>query len=143
MDQRDRSSCRLPAETPRPILSAPCLLVMLRKRLGHRFRISRQQPSLHPLEPSRRAPRPIAPQLSRPARHHPRMPSEVSFVPTFPQCSPPSLLTTAACGGLRSTPDCRPRRTSLHLSYSYAPPCGPAQDPNRTYFPPRAWPTRI
>src|SRR4030088_2242574 len=47
-------------------------------------------------------------------------------VPTFPQRSPPSLLTTAACGGLRSTPDCRPRRTSLHLSYSYAPPCGPA-----------------
>src|SRR2546428_6750868 len=47
-------------------------------------------------------------------------------VPTFPQRSPPSLLTTAACGGLRSTPDCRPRRTFLHLSYSYAPPCGPA-----------------
>jgi hypothetical protein len=37
--------------------------------------------------------------------------------------------------GLRSTPDCRPRRTYLHLSYSYAPPCGPAllvtQDPLR------------
>jgi hypothetical protein len=31
-------------------------------------------------------------------------------VPTFPQRSPPSLLTTAACGGLRSTPDCRTRR---------------------------------
>src|SRR5258708_4536285 len=44
----------------------------------------------------------------------------------FPQRSPPSLLTTAACGGLRSTPDCRPRRTYLHLSYSYAAPCGPA-----------------
>src|SRR6202023_374135 len=28
-----------------------------------------------------------------------------------------SLLTTAACGGLRSAPDCRPRRTFLHLSY--------------------------
>jgi hypothetical protein len=27
-------------------------------------------------------------------------------VPTFPQRSPSSLLTTAACGGLRSTPDC-------------------------------------
>src|SRR6202023_3087788 len=39
---------------------------------------------------------------------------------------PPSLLTTAACGGLRSTPDCRPRRALLHLSYSYAAPCGPA-----------------
>jgi hypothetical protein len=40
---------------------------------------------------------------------------------TFPQHSPSSLLTTAACGGLRSTPDC------------YAAPCGPAllvtQDP--------------
>src|SRR4030088_2221320 len=59
-----------------------------------------------------------------------------NLVPTFPQRSPPSLLTTAACGGLRSTPDCRPRRAFLHLSYSYAPPCGPAllvtQDPNRT-----------
>ena len=39
----------------------------------------------------------------------------------FPQCSPPWLLTTAACGGLRSTPDCRPRRAYLHLSYSSAP----------------------
>src|SRR6202011_5037770 len=43
-----------------------------------------------------------------------------NLVPTFPQRSPPSLLTTAACGGLRSTPDCRPRRAFLHLSYSYA-----------------------
>src|SRR5229473_3452059 len=42
-------------------------------------------------------------------------------VPTFPQRSPPSLLTTTACGGLRSTPDCRPRRALLHLSYSCAP----------------------
>src|SRR5712672_3203942 len=46
------------------------------------------------------------------------------------------LLTTAACGGLRSAPDCRPRRTFLHLSYSYAPPCGPAllvtQNPTTT-----------
>jgi hypothetical protein len=49
-----------------------------------------------------------------------------NLVPTFPQRSPPSLLTTAACGGLRSTPDCRTRRAFLHLSYSYAPPCGPA-----------------
>ena len=47
-------------------------------------------------------------------------------VPAFPQRSPPWLLTTAACGGLRSTPDCRPRRTFLHLSCSYAAPCGPA-----------------
>src|SRR3981081_36764 len=58
-----------------------------------------------------------------------------NLVPTFPQRSPPLLLTTAACGGLRSTPDCRPRRAFLHLSYSYAPPCGPAilvtQDPTR------------
>ena len=56
-----------------------------------------------------------------------------NLVPAFPQRSPPSLLTTAACGGLRSTTDCRPRRATLHLSYSYASPCGPAllvtQDP--------------
>src|SRR6267154_1249897 len=60
-----------------------------------------------------------------------------NLVPAFPQRSPPSLLTTAACGGLRSTPDCRPQRALLHLSYSCAPPCGPAvlvtQDPNRTW----------
>jgi hypothetical protein len=59
-----------------------------------------------------------------------------NLVPTFPQRSPPSLLTTAACGGLRSASDCRPRRTYLHLSYSYASPCGPAllvtQDPTAT-----------
>jgi hypothetical protein len=42
-------------------------------------------------------------------------------VPTFPQRSPPSLLTTAACGGLRPAPDCRTRRALLHLSYSSAP----------------------
>ena len=36
----------------------------------------------------------------------------------FPQRSPPWLLTTAACGGLRPAPDCRPRRAHLHLSYS-------------------------
>src|ERR1700731_4488645 len=60
-----------------------------------------------------------------------------NLVPTFPQRSPPSLLTTAACGGLRSTPYCRPRRAFLHLSYSYAAPCGPAllvtQCHNRTH----------
>jgi hypothetical protein len=49
-----------------------------------------------------------------------------NLVSAFPQRSPPSLLTTAACGGLRSTPDCRSRRAILHLSYSYASPCGPA-----------------
>src|SRR6202008_1831040 len=42
-------------------------------------------------------------------------------VPAFPQRSPPSLLTTAARGGLRPAPDCRPRRALLHLSYSSAP----------------------
>src|SRR6201984_840292 len=59
-----------------------------------------------------------------------------NLVPAFPQRSPPSLLTTAACGGLRSTPDCRPRRAVLHLSYSCASPCGPTilvtQDPQRS-----------
>ena len=49
-----------------------------------------------------------------------------NLVPTFPQRSPPSLLTTAACSGLRPEPDCRPQRTYLHLSYSYASPFGPA-----------------
>src|SRR5262249_4317463 len=43
-----------------------------------------------------------------------------NLVPAFPQRSPPSLLTTAACGGLRPAPDCRPRRALLHLSYSSA-----------------------
>src|ERR1700737_2616266 len=51
-----------------------------------------------------------------------------NLVPTFPQRSPPSLSTTAACGGLRSTPDCRPRRTFLHLSYSYAVWTGDTRD---------------
>src|SRR6266536_6499861 len=47
-------------------------------------------------------------------------------VPTFPQRSPPSLLTTAACGGLRSTPDCRPRRAFLRTSIAkmYGGPMG-------------------
>src|SRR5262252_4280600 len=44
----------------------------------------------------------------------------------FRKRSPPWLLTTAACGGLRSAPDCRTRRALLHLSYSYAMPFGPA-----------------
>src|SRR6202047_3586832 len=48
-----------------------------------------------------------------------------NLVPTFPQRSPPLLLTTAACGGLSSTPDCRPRRASLHLSSICAATCGP------------------
>src|SRR5713226_3872877 len=57
-----------------------------------------------------------------------------NLVPAFLQRSPPLLLTTAACGGLRSAPDRRPRRVSLHLSYSCAWPFGPAtlvtQDPS-------------
>src|SRR5215472_4066520 len=44
-----------------------------------------------------------------------------NLVPAFPQRSPPRLLTAAACGGLRSAPDCRTRRALLHLSYSCAP----------------------
>jgi hypothetical protein len=48
---------------------------------------------------------------------------------------PELLLTTAACGGWRSTPDRRPRRTFVHLSYSCATPFGPAilvtHDPKR------------
>jgi hypothetical protein len=46
-------------------------------------------------------------------------------------------LTTAACSGLRPEPDCRPRRTYLHLSYSYVSPFGPAilvtHDPKRSF----------
>src|SRR5262245_41951904 len=45
-----------------------------------------------------------------------------NLVPAFPQRSPPRLLTAAACGGLRSAPDCRTRRALLHLSYSCASP---------------------
>src|SRR2546423_12534702 len=45
-----------------------------------------------------------------------------NLVPAFPQRSLPLLLTTAACGGLKPAPDCRPRRALLHLSYSCAPP---------------------
>ena len=59
-------------------------------------------------------------------------------VPASPQRSPPLLLTTAACGGLRSAPDCRSRRALLHLSYSYAPPFGPAA--LVTHDPVRTWP---
>src|SRR3954466_14744521 len=35
--------------------------------------------------------------------------------------TPPSLLTTAACSGLRPAPDCRPRGAYPHLSYSSTP----------------------
>jgi hypothetical protein len=60
-----------------------------------------------------------------------------NLVPAFPQRSPPSLFTTAACGGLRPEPDFRPRRALLHLSYSCAPPFGPmmlvTHDPKATY----------
>ena len=45
----------------------------------------------------------------------------------------PGTLGAAACSGLRSAHDCRPRRALLHLSYSCAPPFGRAilvtQDP--------------
>src|SRR5712691_7319121 len=68
-------------------------------------------------------------------------------VPAFPQRSPPLLLTTAACGGLRSTPDCRPRRGLLHLSYSCASPFGPAilvtHDPERSFYHPCCFATRL
>ena len=44
-------------------------------------------------------------------------------VSTFLQRSPPSLLTTAACSGLKPAPDRRLRGAHPHLSYSIAPPC--------------------
>src|SRR5450759_1056966 len=63
-------------------------------------------------------------------------PHPLGLVPTLLQRSPPSLLTTAACSGLRPAPDGRPRRALLHLSYSYAPPFGPTMlvthDPTAT-----------
>src|SRR5207245_1461054 len=34
----------------------------------------------------------------------------------------PSLLTIAACSGLRPAPDCRPRGAYPHLSYSFTSP---------------------
>ena len=58
------------------------------------------------------------------------------IVPAFPQRSPPSLFTTAVCGGLGSVPDDRTRRALLHLSYSCISPFGPAifvtHDPQET-----------
>src|SRR5262245_50812734 len=60
-----------------------------------------------------------------------------NLVPAFPQRSPPRLLTAAACGGLRSAPDCRTRRALLHLSYSCASPVLMTvlvtHDPKRTW----------
>src|SRR5436190_22699144 len=44
------------------------------------------------------------------------------LVPAFLQRSPRSLLTAAACSGLRPAPDCRPRGVCPHLSYSSTPP---------------------
>ena len=44
-------------------------------------------------------------------------------VPAFLQRSPPSLLTKAACSGLKPAPDRRLRGAHPHLSYSIAPPC--------------------
>ena len=59
------------------------------------------------------------------------------IVPAFPQRSPPRYLTAAACGGLRSAPDCRTRRALLHLSYSCASPVLMAMlvthDPSQTF----------
>src|SRR5262245_10112797 len=66
-------------------------------------------------------------RLSRPCRPGP-------CVQVCLQRSPPRLLTAAACSGLRSAHDCRPRRALLHLSYSCPPPFGRAmlvtQDPD-------------
>jgi hypothetical protein len=66
---------------------------------------------------------------------HSTLPAEIT-VPTFPQRSPPRLLTAAARGGLGSAPDLRTRRALLHLSNSCASPYGPAMlvthDPLRT-----------
>src|SRR5262249_39580320 len=72
------------------------------------------------------SPNPISTLLQRFACARLSQPSCRDHVPVFPQRSPPLLLTTAAYGGLRSTPDCRTRRAFLHLPCSYAWPFGPA-----------------
>ena len=66
--------------------------------------------SVHPPSCSTRHQRFACARLSQPCL------SESS--PTFPQRSPPSLLTTAACGGLRSAPDCRRDIPSRHVDPS-------------------------
>src|SRR5262245_41184385 len=56
-----------------------------------------------------RSPEPAAPPMStRPRRAEPCF----------------EIGKTAACVGLRSTPDCRARSALLHLAYSCIPPCG-------------------
>ena|SRR5436190_2322383 len=65
---------------------------------------------LGPFSPDRHAPDALG--MSASLRSLPKFGTRASLnracrnlVPAFPQRSPPSLLTTAACGGLRSTPD--------------------------------------
>jgi hypothetical protein len=57
-------------------------------------------------------------------------------LPRRPQRSPPSLLTTAACGDVRSTPDGQPRRAPFISRTVARRSCGPAaivtQDRYRT-----------
>src|ERR1700692_4099622 len=45
-----------------------------------------------------------------------------NLVPAFLQRSPQSLLTAAACSGLRPAPDCRPRGAHPHLLHSTTSP---------------------
>jgi hypothetical protein len=45
-----------------------------------------------------------------------------NLVPAFLQRSPQPLLTAAACSGLMSAPDCRPRGAHPHLSHSTTSP---------------------
>ena len=67
-----------------------------------------------------------------------------NLVPTFLQRSPRSLLTAAACSGLRPAPDCRPRGAHPHLSYGSTPPllCRCVRDTRRLrplIFLPASW----
>jgi hypothetical protein len=78
---------------------------------AHCVAAARRTRATHPRSKSS-VPAPTTMSLNRACR---------DLVPTFPQRSLPWLLTTAACGSLRSAPDCLPRRAPLHLSYSYAP----------------------
>src|SRR5262249_9371791 len=84
---------------------------------------------------------PLSTLLQRFACARLSQPCLLGSCPAFPQRSPPRLLTAAACGGLRSAPDCRTQRALLHLSYSCAPPFGLAM--LVTHDPFRSWAVRL
>ena len=141
------SASQLEPLVPFPFASPARFSRSVRKpgRASRRLHAGCRSDSLrHPPSSSRRkghppvlaSPKPLSTLLRRFACARLSRPCLPKSCPGVPQRSPPRLLPAAACGGLRSTPDCRPRRALLHLSYSYASPCGPAmlvtQDPKRS-----------